>query len=178
MPNNLTYVNGVLVISVVAWSNSGKTTLFEKVVSELESRGIKVGVIKHHSHSTPIDAVGKDSWRYSEAGASAVIISSPDEYGVFRRMPEGEASLVSLCEHLSDEVDLILTEGYKYEGMSKIEFSRKDFNPEPVESPENLIALISDNEERKADLDKRGLKTFNLDDVIGVSNFIESLMRS
>ena len=49
MPYNLTYVNGVLVISVVAWSNSGKTTLFEKVVSELESRGIKVGVIKHHS---------------------------------------------------------------------------------------------------------------------------------
>ncbi|MDO5043817.1 MAG: molybdopterin-guanine dinucleotide biosynthesis protein B [Coriobacteriia bacterium] len=173
----VTTIKGVSVISIVAWSNSGKTTLFEKVVSRLHKQNIKVGVIKHHSHDTDIDVKGKDSWRYSQAGASPVVISSPTQFSVIRQRPEKEATLVELCEEIADEVDLIITEGYKYEAMSKIEFSRVAHNPKPVEEGEQLIALISDNDERKRAYEKEGIPCFDLDDVDGVSNFLLQFAR-
>lgn len=177
MQKQISFVDGVPVISIVAWSNSGKTTFFEQVVAILSKKGIKVGLIKHHAHTSPIDIVGKDSWRYAQAGAIPVVVSSPEEYAVFRKRPDGEASLEDLCKEISSEVDVILTEGYKYEGMSKIEFSRKDFKPEPVEDSKNLIALISDDTDRRAEFDALDIPNFNLEDITGVATFIESLLQ-
>ena len=73
-------------ISIVGKSGIGKTTLIEKLVRELKSRGLRVAVIKHHAHTTPIDAPGKDSWRFAEAGADAVVVSSPVEIARFERV--------------------------------------------------------------------------------------------
>src|SRR5512143_21431 len=65
------------IVSVVGKSDSGKTTLLEKLVKELTSRGYRIGTIKHDVHSFEIDHPGKDSWRHKQAGASATVISSP-----------------------------------------------------------------------------------------------------
>src|SRR5690606_2053275 len=37
-------------VSFVAKSGTGKTTLLEKVIAELKSRGYRVGAIKHDAH--------------------------------------------------------------------------------------------------------------------------------
>jgi len=37
-------------VSFVAKSGTGKTTLLEKVITELKCRGYRVGVIKHDAH--------------------------------------------------------------------------------------------------------------------------------
>ncbi len=37
-------------VSFVGRHNSGKTTLLEKVIAELVSRGLNIGTIKHHGH--------------------------------------------------------------------------------------------------------------------------------
>ncbi|MCK4847203.1 MAG: molybdopterin-guanine dinucleotide biosynthesis protein B, partial [Deltaproteobacteria bacterium] len=57
------------IISIVGLSGSGKTTVLEKLITELSERGLKVGTIKHSCHPHPVDAPGKDSWRHREAGA-------------------------------------------------------------------------------------------------------------
>ena len=65
-------------ISFVGRHNSGKTTLIERVIAELVSRGHDVGSIKHHHHTNfEIDHPGKDSFRHRAAGASETVIASP-----------------------------------------------------------------------------------------------------
>jgi len=51
------------IISIVGKSNSGKTTLLEKLIPELVKRGYRVATIKHNVHGFDIDHEGKDSWR-------------------------------------------------------------------------------------------------------------------
>ena len=47
------------ILSLVGKSNAGKTTLLEKIVRELTSRGYKIATIKHDAHSFEIDHEGK-----------------------------------------------------------------------------------------------------------------------
>ena len=64
-------------VAIVGKSDSGKTTLIEKVVPELVKLGLRVGTVKHDAHSFEIDHPGKDSWRHGQAGAEAYVIASP-----------------------------------------------------------------------------------------------------
>ena len=57
------------VLAVSGVHNSGKTTLLEKLLPVLRSRGLKVGVIKHDGHDFTPDVPGTDSYRLREAGA-------------------------------------------------------------------------------------------------------------
>ena len=43
------------VVSIVAKSGTGKTTLLEKLIAELKTRGYRVGAVKHDAHSFSID---------------------------------------------------------------------------------------------------------------------------
>ncbi len=110
-------------ISFVGTSGCGKTTFIEQVVAELKRRGYRIAVIKHHAHTTPIDGQGKDSWRFAEAGASAVIVSSPVEVVRFERVTR-ELTLTEIAARI-ENVDLILTEGFKREVAPKIEISHQ-----------------------------------------------------
>lgn len=50
------------IISVVGYSNSGKTTLIEFLIHALKSRGHRVGTIKKiHCENYEIDKEGKDT---------------------------------------------------------------------------------------------------------------------
>ena len=68
----------VTVVSFVAKSGTGKTTLLEKVIAELKKRGYRVGAIKHDAHKFDIDHPGKDSHRLTAAGADTIGIVDPD----------------------------------------------------------------------------------------------------
>ncbi len=47
------------VVSIVAKSDTGKTTLLEKMIAEMKRRGYMIGVVKHDAHSFDIDHEGK-----------------------------------------------------------------------------------------------------------------------
>lgn len=156
----------VPVISVVGWSNSGKTTFLEKLILELKKRGYRVGTIKHHHGRIELDQPGKDSYRHAQAGADAVIISSPDKFGLVRKT-EQEWSLDQLCELLPD-MDIIISEGYKKGDKPKIEVYRSGYSKEPAAKQEQLIAVVSDTE-----LDHNNVPLFNWNDVAGTADLIE-----
>ena len=96
------------IIKFIGFSGSGKTTLIEKIVKKLSDNGVKVATIKHDVHGLDIDKVGKDSYRYSMAGAQISVVSSPDMtvYKVHRNL-----TLNEILENVKD-VDLIIIEGY------------------------------------------------------------------
>lgn len=152
------------VLSIVGKSGVGKTTFAEKLVPELKKRGVRIAVVKHHSHNTPVDVPGKDSWRYADAGAAAVVVSSPAEVVRFERV-KTEKSLAEITASI-ENVDLILTEGFKREAAQKIEVSRAELGNELVARADELIAVVSDYPISLA------LPRFDLDDFIGLAEFI------
>jgi molybdopterin-guanine dinucleotide biosynthesis protein B len=157
-------------ISVVGKGDSGKTTFLEKLIRELSSRGHRVATVKHHVHEYEIDVPGKDSWRHGRAGAAATMVSSAGKFALVREM-EREMTLEELAGVAAESgCDILLTEGFKREGINRIEVSRLARSDELVCSPEELLALVTDNQ----GLACEGVPTFGLDDATGVSDLIES----
>ncbi len=155
------------IISIVGKSDSGKTTLIEKLVPELNQRGYRIATVKHDIHGFEVDREGKDSWRHKQAGAHTVVISSPRKVALIRDV-EKDLTLAQLREKLIQDVDLILSEGYKKDIQPKIEIFRKEKHKELLCSKEdNLIAIVSD---KKFNMD---VPCFSLDDIKGVVDFIE-----
>ncbi len=155
------------IISIVGKSDSGKTTLIEKLVPELTRRGYRIATVKHDIHGFDVDREGKDSWRHKQAGAHTVVISSPKKVALIRDV-EKDLTLAELREKLIQDVDLILSEGYKKDVQPKIEVFRKDKHKELLCTKEdNLIAIVSD---KNFDV---GVRCFFLDDIKGLADFIE-----
>ena len=155
------------IISIVGKSDSGKTTLIEKLVPELTRRGYRIATVKHDVHGFEVDREGKDSWRHKQAGAHTVVISSPKKVALIRDV-EKDLTLEEIREKLIQDVDLILSEGYKKDVQPKIEIFRKEKHKELLcTKDDNLVAIVSDKKFRV------GVSCFFLDDIRGVADFIE-----
>jgi len=155
------------IISVVGKSDSGKTTLIEKLVPELTRRGYRIATVKHDVHGFEVDREGKDSWRHKKAGAHTVVISSPKKAALIRDV-ERDLNLGEIRDKMIRDVDLILSEGYKRDVQPKIEIFRKEKHQELLCTKEdNLIAIVSDQ------IFNVGVPCFDLEDMKGLSSFIE-----
>jgi len=109
------------VFGVTGWKNSGKTTLMERLVTEICRRGLTVSTIKHAHHNVDVDQPGKDSHRHRQAGANEVILASANRWALMHELRgASEPPLEALLAHLAP-VDLVLIEGYKRESHAKIE---------------------------------------------------------
>ena len=155
------------IISIVGRSNSGKTTFLEKMVRELKSRHYRVAVIKHDTHGFEIDHPGKDTWRMAQAGSDIVMISSPNKMAMIKKTSK-ELTLDQLQAQIIDEVDIILTEGYKMGDKPKIEISRAEVGNKLLCSKEELLALVTD---QSFELD---VPHFDIDDAYGVVELLVS----
>lgn len=110
-------------ISIVGRHNSGKTTLIERLISELVARGHDVGSVKHHSHSNfDIDHPGKDSYRHRAAGASETVIASPTMMARVKTLDE-EVECDDIVRSMPGH-DIIVVEGYRKSGLPTIEIMR------------------------------------------------------
>ncbi len=134
-----------------AGSNSGKTTLLEKLIAELNQRKIRVSVIKHAHHKFDIDHPGKDSYRVREAGAVQTLVASANRWALVTEMQRtpnltDEANLGELIATLNpDYADLILVEGFKGAAMPKIEVHRPQLGlPLLCHSDSQIVAVASD----------------------------------
>lgn len=158
------------IVSIVArHSNSGKTTLLEKLLRETKRRGWRVAVVKHDAHEFEIDKPGKDTWRFAQAGADVVAISSSQKMAIIETR-EIERTLDEVIERLP-EVDLVFTEGYKHGNKPKIEVFRSEVHHELFSKPEELIAIASD-----VQFDV-GVPCFDLDDASGICDFLAEKYR-
>lgn len=132
------------ILSVVGRSSTGKTTLLERVIPALRSRGLRIGTIKHHAGDFEIDREGKDSYRHKKAGANASMITSPTKIGLVADIAQ-ELTLSQLVRLYMRDVDLVITEGYKREQMPKLEVYvyQKGLDPLANQYPD-VIAIAAD----------------------------------
>lgn len=161
------------VISFIAHSGTGKTTLLEQVIPILKERGYRVGTIKHDAHRFEIDHPGKDSHRLTAAGSDSMLICSAEKLALVRRhhqAPEVE-ELLEIC---GSDLDIILTEGFKQSGLPKIELHRSALSRELISrgsSPDpTLLAVASDC---PLELD---VPLLDLNNPAAVADFIEERM--
>lgn len=152
------------VISIVGKSGAGKTRLLEKLIRELKARGYRVATVKHDAHSFDIDHPGKDTWRHAQAGSDHVVIASPARLARIQRI-ERELTLPEIAATIND-VDLILTEGYKRGPAPKIEVSRAETGNELLCARQELVALATD---QHFDMD---VPQFGLEDAKGLVDLI------
>ncbi|HIJ96827.1 MAG TPA: molybdopterin-guanine dinucleotide biosynthesis protein B [Desulfuromonadales bacterium] len=160
-------------LSIVAKSGTGKTTLLEKLIAELKRRGLQIGVIKHDAHNFEIDHEGKDSWRLTQAGADTMLITSAAKLAMVKKnQVTEEPSLQELLDTYFNDVDIVLTEGFKKNRLPKIEVHRKERSATLLcrgdEYDETLIAFASDEH---LDVD---VPVFDINDFVGICNFIEN----
>jgi molybdopterin-guanine dinucleotide biosynthesis adapter protein len=154
------------ILSIVGRSNSGKTTLIEKLIPELRRRGYRIGTIKHTHHAVEIDRSGKDSARHRAAGAEAVMLTGRGH--MFLAKAVASESITALAGYF-DGIDLLITEGFKRENQLKIEVVRAALGSELLcrEDP-SLITVATD-----AELVLH-VPVFRLDDPAAIADFIEN----
>ena len=161
------------VITVTGYSNSGKTTFLTKVVQHLSKNGISVGVIKNHGHAQDgVDQEGKDSWKYTRAGANPVVLSSAAQYAIFVSTPEKPATRDELVEKIANDVDLVIVEGFHTSAQGAIEVSRVA-NEKPAKlSVDERIALVTDNQDLAKEMGEHHKPSFGLEDYVGFAKWL------
>jgi len=130
------------IVCFVGRSNSGKTTLIERLIPELTQAGYRVATIKHAGHGFDLDTEGKDSWRHKRAGASQVVVLSKGSLAMFADVPEELPVEAVRDQFVNHDTDLIIAEGWKSEGFPKVVVVREELQEVDV-SLEGLIAVAS-----------------------------------
>ena len=132
------------VLAFIGKPDCGKTTLIEKLIPALVAKGLRIGTIKHHHGDIQMDIPGKDTWRHKQAGAQAVLLSSPTGIGFIQDVTE-DTPVEDLADRFFLGFDLVIAEGFKWTDLPKIEVFRSSVYDKPMQDPgESLIAVVSD----------------------------------
>jgi molybdopterin-guanine dinucleotide biosynthesis protein B len=154
-----------IVSFVAAASNSGKTTLIEKIIPLLKARGLRVAVVKHAHGGFEMDRPGKDSWRFREAGADAVMLIGPDGLALTKTL---QAEPLAELDLLARDVDIVIQEGFKKTATNRIEVFRTGISGEQplCMTDPSFLALVSD-----APFDTT-IPRFDINDTCGIIEFL------
>jgi molybdopterin-guanine dinucleotide biosynthesis protein MobB len=163
----------VKAVAFIARSGTGKTTLIEKVLPELSARGYRVGAIKHDAHRFDIDHPGKDSHRFTAAGAQTMLITSAEQLALVRKQ-SGSPPAESLLRTYFPDMDIVLVEGFGRSGLPKIELHRKG-KPDPLlsrgENPDPALIAVASDEPLEVDV-----PVIDLNAPGAVADFIEAAL--
>ena len=156
------------IFCVCGIKNTGKTQLISRLVSTIDCQGYSVGVIKHDAHEYTMDHEGTDTYRYTQAGATASIIFSNTQFSVNRKSWEKFEKMLEFC----DDLDIVIVEGMKYSDFPKIEMVSDEG---PLCDPKTLICKVyGDRENCKAEMDKEGsYPHFHRDDIEAIEGCIK-----
>lgn len=158
------------IFGIIGWKNSGKTTLTERLVTELTRRGWRVSTVKHAHHGFDIDHEGTDSFRHREAGATEVAIVSGRRWALMHELRgDDEPSLDDIVARMAP-CDVILVEGYKREPHRKIEVRRREAREATPIAPGDpgVVAIAADHAAEGG-----GLPVFDLDDIAAMADLVE-----
>jgi len=138
-------------LSLVGFSNSGKTTLIEKLVAGLTAQGLHIGTIKHSHHQPEMDTPGKDSWRHKQAGAVTSLLVGPEKVLMVSDVRE-TLTPQQLTARLFRGDDLVLVEGYASMPGVKIEVVRSARSQVLRCNDNELLAVVTDIPNFKANV--------------------------
>ena len=116
------------VIAVTGPSDSGKTTLVERLVGRLRDRG-RVATVKHLRTDPAVDTEGKDTARHRSAGAD-VTYGITDDAGWFAT--GRERTLDETLDDLAPDHDYAIVEGYSSVALPTVALAGREHAGETV----------------------------------------------
>ncbi len=109
-------------------SNSGKTTIIEKIAKRLIPN-YRVAIVKHDPKDKAIfDKEGKDSYRFFQTGAE-VVVTSPARTTYFSHHSKEIDQIIQML----GSFDLLMVEGLKYLPLPRIGVFRGAIDPSYLE---------------------------------------------
>lgn len=129
-------------ISFVAPSGTGKTTMVEKVIAKLTARGLRVAGVKHDAHRIELDTEGKDSWRMRKAGAETLLVGANQ---LAWMSDDGTAPpLEALVDLFFSGADVVIVEGWRSAGLPTVLVQRPEVDDPTWHRPEEsrIVATV------------------------------------
>ena len=120
------------VIAIVGPSESGKTTLVERLVDRLSERG-RVGTVKHLDCEPDLDTAGTDTARHRAAGAAGTF-GIADEAGWFAT--GADLGLTEALDRLAVTCDYAVVEGYSALDLPQIALGGRGGEDVRLSAPE------------------------------------------
>jgi len=165
--------DGPPAVAFVARSGTGKTRLVEALIVELRRRGRRIGAMKHDAHRFEIDHPGKDSARFTAAGAEVMVLVSSETIATVWK-PQVPPLIEELLATSFQDMDLVLVEGYKTSDLPKIEIHRAALGQPLLSRGEHhdtrLLAVASDTEL------KLDVPVLDLDQPAVIADFLEEML--
>lgn len=112
------------IFGVTGHSGMGKTTLLEKLIPELRSRGLVVSLIKHSHKDIEVDRPGKDSFRLRESGCQEVLLLGRSRWALMHELRGAQEPPLDYLLGRLQHCDLVLIEGFKSGDFPKLEVWR------------------------------------------------------
>jgi molybdopterin-guanine dinucleotide biosynthesis protein B len=123
------------IIAIVGSRDSGKTTTTEILTKELTRRGYKVAAVKHIPEPNfTIDRMGKDTWRFAQAGAKTILSVASGEVATIEKVDATKLSLREILQRCRGN-DVVLLEGFK----KLVERNKSIYKIAVVKSPEEAL---------------------------------------
>ena len=162
--------NSPKIVSFIAKSGTGKTTLIEKIIKILAKRGYKVSSLKHTDHDFDADIPGKDSWRHKNAGARSTMLLSEKKMVFFSDI-ETPCGIKDIILKFFGGAGIVIIEGFKDLSIPKIELLRKEISPDAFikyKGDPNLILVCGDDFIKDLKVPQ-----ININDAEKIADFIE-----
>ncbi|MGO4345436.1 molybdopterin-guanine dinucleotide biosynthesis protein B [Paenibacillus sp. MCAF9] len=150
-----------LIVQIVGYKNTGKTTLVCRLTERFKQAGYKVGTIKRDAHDFQIDTPGTDTWRHQEAGADITAITSSKRTAIMKQHAEPLQLLISQMT----EADVILIEGFKDASYPKIIMIRTAVDSELFHSVSNPLAAAAWSDASSGTIVHPSIPVIDVDDI-------------
>jgi len=133
------------VICIVGKSKSVKLMIMQELILELKVRRLRVGALKYHKHGDfEIDIKGKDTWKYANAGADTVAISSPVKFAVIKKA-SGEPEIDDIIQNHFADCDIVLADGFTFSDKPRIIVTEIEEDIELFKKGCEVLAVIDQN---------------------------------
>lgn len=168
-----------IILQVVGYQNSGKTTFITRLIKRLTENGLKTVTIKHHGHGgKPATTKEKDSVKHLSAGAAASIVE-----GGGSLLLQAEMNRISLVDQIQlisyFHPDVVIIEGHKMEGYSKVLLIR-DVSELPLLTKLTNVGFILywDEKIKNALNSKTDIPFFSVHDDAGLEHIVKGIIKS
>lgn len=153
----------MLVVSFVGFSDSGKTTLLERLTAAWKARGRQVVAIKKGHNAPVLPDAGKDTSRLLAAGATPVFLLAG---GQLIRFQAADGDPWAQIGSELPGADIVLLEGLLVSGAPVIEVTRRDRPGLKLPSTQ-LAAVVGDQDPGV------GVPFFAAEDLTSIMDFLE-----
>ena len=137
------------VICIVGKSKRMKLMIMQELISKLKARGLRVGALKYHQHGDfEIDIEGKDTWKYANAGADTVAITSSVKFAVIKKA-SGEPDIDDIIEKHFTDCNIVLADGFTLSDKPRIIVIDNEEDIELFKQGCEVVAVIDKNAGRE-----------------------------